>query len=138
MLTPKEEKIEAMSLPEKLRAYVPWYFAGIILIGYGLFINYLLGKTGTNNEEWVKITYIFSSVEAIVFTAVGFIFGREVNRSRAEKAEQGEEKARKDKKELAKEVLKKLPQPPSTPDALNLESEDLNKLRNIAESFLNE
>lgn len=138
MSKPIEEKKDEMTLPEKLRAYVPWIFAGVILIGYGIFIYYLIGKTNAEDEEWVKITYIFSSVEAIVFTAVGFIFGREVNKSRAEKAEKGEEKAKKEKKELAKEVLKKLPQPPATPDAMNLESQDLNKLRNMAEIYLND
>ena len=138
MSKPIEEKSNALTLPEKLRAYVPWIFAGIILLGYAYFIHYLIGKTGAKDEEWVKITYIFSSVEAIVFTAVGFIFGREVNRSRAVKAEKNEEKAKKDKKELAKEVLKKLPQPPPNPDAFNLESQDLNKLRNMAEIYLND
>ena len=110
----------------------------MILLGYGWFISYLIGKTNEPNEVWVKITYIFSSVEAIVFTAVGFIFGREVNKSRAVKAEKNEEKAKKDEKELAKEVLKKLPQPPSTPDSMKPNPENLNQLRNMAENYLND
>ena len=101
------------------------------MLGYTYFIHYLIGKTDTEAEEWIEITYIFSSVEAIVFTAVVFIFGREVNRPRVVKAEKNEEKAKKDKKELAKEILKKLPQTPSTPESLN-------KLRNMAEIYLDD
>jgi len=135
MSKPIEEKSNVMTLPEKLRAYIPWVFSGIILLGYGLLIPYLMSKTGAKAEEWVKLTYVFSSVEAIVFTAVGFIFGREVNRSRAINAEKNEEKAKKEKNELAKEVLEKFPKPPSTPDAMNLEPESLDNLRNMAQKY---
>lgn len=138
MIKPEEEKIDTMTISEKLRAYVPWIFAGIILLGYAWFIYYLIGKTNAEDKEWVKITYIFSSIEAIVFTAVGFIFGREVNRLRAVKAEKSEEKAKKAKNKLAKEVLKKIPQPASTPGAMNLELQNLNKLRSMAETYLND
>lgn len=124
-----------MTLIEKLRAYIPWIFSGIILLGYALFIAFMADKTETSNEEWVKLTYIFGSVEAIVFTAVGFIFGNEVNRSRAIKAEKSEEKAKKEKNELAKEVLDKLPIPPSSPDKINFEAQNLNILRNMAEKY---
>ena len=94
------------------------------------------GRHERNIDEWLKLTYIFSSVEAIVFTVIGFIFGREVNRSRAIRAEQGEAKAKKVKKVLAREVLKNLPQPISTSEAMKAESHDLGQLRSMAEAYL--
>lgn len=136
MSNPTKEKTDALPLSEQIRTYAPWIFAAIILVGYGWIINYLMMRTTVSNEEWLKLTYIFSSVEAIVFTVIGFIFGREVNRSRAIRAEQGEAKAEKDKKVLAREVLKHLPSPISTSEAMQAESQDLVKLRNMAETYL--
>lgn len=92
-----------------------------------------MNKTHTDDKEWVKLTYIFSSVEAIVFTAVGFVFGKEVSRSRAISAEKREEKAKNEKRELAREVLDKLPKAPSTPDKISLDG-----LRNKAERYLDD
>ncbi|WP_108805096.1 hypothetical protein [Aquimarina sp. Aq107] len=124
-----------MTLIEKLRAYVPWIIAGIILLGYAFFISFMTEKTKTSDEEWLKLVYIFGSVEAIVFAAVGFIFGNEVNRSRVITAEKNEDKAKREKNELAKEILDKLPVAPSTPDSVNFETQNLNKLRNMAEKY---
>lgn len=134
--TEEQKQGDTMALHEKLRAYLPWLFAIMILSGYAWFIYYLIGKTDSKDEEWVKITYIFSSVEAIVFTAVGFIFGREVNKSRAVEAERKEEQAKKDKKEFAKEVLDKIPQAPTTPDLPDQASLDINSIRAKAEIYL--
>jgi hypothetical protein len=36
---------------------------------------------------WERYIYLYGAVEAIAFAAAGFLFGREVNRQRAEKAE---------------------------------------------------
>lgn len=124
-----------MTLIEKLRAYIPWIISGIILLGYAFFISFMTEKTKTSNEEWVKLTYIFGSVEAIVFAAVGFIFGNEVNRSRVITAEKNEEKAKREKIELAKEILDKLPVAPSTPDSVNFAIQNVNNLRNMAEKY---
>ena len=104
--------VPPITLSNKLKEYAPWVFAVIILISYGWFITELIKYKNAPSEEWTRLTYIFSSLEAIVFTAVGFIFGREVNRSRAIKAEKGEEKAKKEKQKLAKEILEQLPGPP--------------------------
>ncbi|WP_400072415.1 hypothetical protein [Zobellia russellii] len=58
-----------------------------ILIAYGFFIYFLIGKVDSGDPSWSRLIYLFSGVEAIVFAAVGFLFGKEVNRQRAEKAE---------------------------------------------------
>lgn len=137
MPTTIEEQINAMTFSEKLRAYIPWFFSGGILLGYAWIIQHLMGETGVNDEVWIKLTYIFSSVEAIVFTAVGFIFGREVNRARAIKAEKNEIKEIKEKKELAKEVKEAIEKLPSPTDTTSGETQSLNRLKGKAEMYLN-
>lgn len=67
-----------------------------VLIGYVLFIKHLLDDIGAEDESWKRMMLIFSSVEAIVFAAVGFLFGREVNKKVAEKAEKNEKEAKAD------------------------------------------
>lgn len=83
-------------------AVVPYIIAIGVLIAYGFFIHYLLKKVGIGEPDWSQMIYLFSGVEAIVFAAAGFLFGREVNRKRAETAEQ-EKKLAEIKKEEAKE-----------------------------------
>ena len=129
-------KYNLMTISEKLRTYIPWIFSCFILVAYAFFINHLLNKTAVPNEEWVKLISVFGSVEAIVFTAVGFIFGREVNRSRAINAENSAKDENKQKKELAKEVLKKLPPPPSQPNLQNNQNTDFEILRKTASRYL--
>lgn len=129
-----DDKDQQTGLGTKLRAVMPWIFALIILVAYSLFLKYLLGKTQVEDNEWMKLTYIFGSLEAIVFTAVGFIFGREVNRSRAVTAEKDADKAKKDKKKLAKEILDKIPSPPPTPPPAGT-TPGLSGLRSMAEEF---
>ena len=37
--------------------------------------------------EWARATYLLNGLEALAFAGAGFFFGREVNRQRAERAE---------------------------------------------------
>ena len=120
----------------------PWFkkisviFAFMIFIAYFVFIYFLIEKTDPAIEEtqWSRYLFLFSGVEAILFSAVGFIFGKEVNRTRANKAEKKEEEATKQKelakekanaeaakgKKLAEKVLDKIETPPNTPSAMNI------------------
>lgn len=68
----------------KLMSFVAAFLA---LIGFTIFLKFLSGKVGLPDSEWIRLMDLFGSVEAIVFAAVGFIFGREVNRQRANSAE---------------------------------------------------
>jgi hypothetical protein len=68
--------------------------ASLALLGFAWFIIYLLGRTSTKDEiEWTRSVYLLTGVESIVFAAAGFLFGREVHRSRAENAEKRAGKA---------------------------------------------
>ncbi|SDE85000.1 hypothetical protein SAMN05421636_10840 [Pricia antarctica] len=75
-----------------------------VLIAYGFFIHFLTGRAGAEEPEWSRLIYLFSGVEAIVFAAAGFLFGREVNRKRAKNAEEEKKQADKEK-EVAKKQM---------------------------------
>jgi len=67
---------------------VKYLVAVIALVGFAWFIVYLMGRTTSASElEWTRAVYLLSGVEAIAFAAAGFLFGKEVNRQRAENAE---------------------------------------------------
>lgn len=102
-------------------------FAFFVLIGYATFIYFLVGKVGSGNEAWPRLTFLFTGVEAIVFSAVGFVFGREVNRSRAEKAERYAKEADEDRKLAEQKEL----------DALAKAKEETLKGENLAKEILN-
>lgn len=101
----------------------PFIIAFLILVGYAFFVASLVNKVTVTDAVWVKLIDLFGSVEAIVFTAVGFLFGREVNRTRALHAEQKEKeaqaaakKANKEKNALANGIDDlPLPTAPDTP-----------------------
>ena len=79
---------------------ITYIMAVISLVGFAWFIIYLVGRTINATElEWTRAVYLLSGVEAIVFAAAGFLFGREVHRVRAEKAEERAEKAETDASE---------------------------------------
>jgi hypothetical protein len=48
---------------------------------------FLLSEVGVSQESWQREVYLLSGVEAVVFAAVGWLFGKEVHREQAEKAE---------------------------------------------------
>lgn len=70
---------------------LPYILGGVALTVYILLVIYLINKVsdeGINDATWMRMLYLFTGVESIAFAAAGFVFGREVNRGRAEAAEQ--------------------------------------------------
>jgi Kef-type K+ transport system membrane component KefB len=59
----------------------------VVLAGFAAFIVYLLVDISAGETAWSRRTYLFAAVEAIAFAAVGWLFGKEVHRERAETAE---------------------------------------------------
>jgi hypothetical protein len=74
--------------------------AACLLVAFGIVVGLMLAWADT----WDQRVYVFGAVEAIVFTAVGWIFGREVHRQTAETAQQDAAEAKEDAKEKGKEV----------------------------------
>lgn len=84
---------------------VPYVIAIGVLIAYGFFIYFLIGRADAKELDWSRLIYLFSGVEAIVFAAAGFLFGREVNKKRAENAEEERKQADKEKARAEKQVF---------------------------------
>jgi hypothetical protein len=67
----------------------------VALIAYGVAVWLMWGKADTAQEpEWTRLVFLLTGIEAITFAAIGWLFGREVNRVRAEKAEEKEAESR--------------------------------------------
>lgn len=84
-------------------------FAVLVFIGFGTLVGYMAVHAVTsdvtdseNKIEWDHLVFLFTSVEAIVFAAGAFIFGREINRSSANASEQRANDA--DDKKTAAEI----------------------------------
>ena len=58
-----------------------------LIIAFGALIIFLLSEVSSSQSEWERYVYLLSGVEAVVFAAVGWMFGKEVHREQAEKAE---------------------------------------------------
>lgn len=75
--------------------------AVFLLALYVVILSVLLftaDDTDVDEEIWGRYTYLLGGLEAIVFTAVGWLFGREVNRKQAEQAETATKEAAEAKK----------------------------------------
>lgn len=67
-----------------VRAIVAVGLAGAFV---ALAVFLVLNADTTNANEWDRWVYVFGTTEAVAFTAVGWLFGREVSRKRADTAE---------------------------------------------------
>ncbi len=57
-------------------------FAALIIL-----IATLLSNAAMNAAQWERYTYLLAGVETITFTAIGWLFGKEVHREQAQQAE---------------------------------------------------
>jgi|GEM_PF-1400194 len=79
---------QEVGFAENLRGVVAVAVAILLLVAFGVLIFFLLGEARSADEDtWLRFMYIFGAAEALVFTAVGWLFGREVNRQSTENAE---------------------------------------------------
>ncbi len=60
----------------------------VILAAFALLVVAMFRILGAVETQWTRAVFLFSGVEAIAFSAAGFLFGREVNRQRADTAEE--------------------------------------------------
>lgn len=60
-----------------------------ILVGFAVLLYHMYQLAPTREEAlWNRSLALFGSVEAIAFTAAGYLFGKEVHREQAQRAEQ--------------------------------------------------
>lgn len=76
------------------RGFVAVIVAVILLLGFGALVAFLVVQADYASEgTWSRFVYLFGAAEALVFTAVGWLFGREVNRQAAASADARAEEA---------------------------------------------
>jgi hypothetical protein len=78
----------------------------VILAAFAIVVGFMLLNADGNPEVWERRVYVFSGVEAIVFTAVGWIFGREVHRGTAEQAKEDAKEAKAEAKDAKADAEK--------------------------------
>jgi len=72
----------------------------VLLVAFGILIIVLIDQADSASDAaWNRRIYLFASAEAIVFTSVGWLFGREVHRSEAKTAKDDAAAAKKDAKD---------------------------------------
>lgn len=64
------------------------FVAAFVLVGFGVFVVFLVAQVDEDDVAWSRLAWIFASVEAIAFGAAGALFGSSIQRERAEKAEE--------------------------------------------------
>lgn len=69
---------------------IPLLVAVIVLWWFGTVLKEMLERAGTEvtDATWARYTNLYSGLEALAYAAAGFLFGREVNRQRADRAEE--------------------------------------------------
>ena len=84
----------------------------ILRVAVAILAVYLLGllimflTRSANEITWARLVYLFGGLEAIAFAAAGYLFGREVNRARAENAEARADEAQADSVEAKQDAAK--------------------------------
>lgn len=85
-----------------------WLFwaAVAIVVVYVVFAVFAFARADNQlaEIEWSRSVYVLLGVEAIAFTAVGWLFGREVHRGEAQTAKQNAAQAKADVKEQRSKV----------------------------------
>jgi len=77
---------------------LPWrwqfYVAALLIVAFIVLTVCMLRWANATDDVWKNRVFVFSSVQSIVFTAVGWIFGREVNRAQVDSARKDADQAR--------------------------------------------
>ncbi len=79
----------------KLKVALGVTVAFVLLYGAGLAVMFASAE-GAKDPTWTRWIYLLSGLEAVVFAAVGWLFGSEVNRARAASAEKDAKTAKQD------------------------------------------
>ena len=89
----------------------PWrwqfFMATALIVAFAVLAAFMLSWANAPDAVWKNRMFVFSSVEAIVFTAVGWVFGREVHRTQVEAARKDADDAREDAKEKSELASRK-------------------------------
>ena len=86
LMMPKETSAEGEHSKQSLRGW-PLATAVLAFIAYAALVCVMLLSRDATEVVWSRLTFIFASVQAISFAAVGALWGTTVQKQRADKAE---------------------------------------------------
>jgi hypothetical protein len=97
--------------PAPTRAPIGWkdsaFWVAIAIIGgFVALLGYMISQLGAGEVRWTRLAFLYGTVEAVLFAAVGAIFGTRVQRERAEHAEARASDAEKRADEHAEDAVK--------------------------------
>jgi type VI protein secretion system component VasK len=119
------------------RYWMTWVFAVGLVVLFALscwILYHLVNSTGVDEVHWHRYVYIFSAWEAIVFTAIGWIFGQEVRRSAAATAINDAKDAKKDAKDAANQAREEAVRGRALAEAINASVAALGGIQGIGEA----
>jgi hypothetical protein len=70
-----------------LKSAVTLVTAIALIVAGGVLIAFMFQNVAATDDEWQRYVYLLSGVEAVVFAAVRWLFGKEVHREQAATAE---------------------------------------------------
>jgi len=73
---------------DPLKSGVALVVTVLVVAGTAVLLAVLVLDIGADEETWKRYVYLLTGVEAILFTAIGWLFGKEVHREQAANAEQ--------------------------------------------------
>ncbi len=85
--------------------------AAILVLGLWAWLTwYMVQNVGLADPQWSRLSFVFAGVEAVVFSAAGWLFGTEIQRRQTEQAasEADSQRSRADARETDSDVLKAL------------------------------
>jgi hypothetical protein len=99
-----------MNAPQQSSSPARWswqfWVAVALVVAFVALAVAMLGLADGSDQAWQRRVYVFGAVEAVVFTAVGWLFGREVHRAEAETAKSDAADAKREA-ETAREEAKR-------------------------------
>jgi hypothetical protein len=98
----------------------------VLIAAFAALVAFLVHEAGVSQTTWQRYVYLLSGFEAIVFAAVGWMFGKEVHRGQAESAEKTAKEAQDGKDREAQRAT----------DAMNQLNQEHERGRSLAQTVV--
>ena len=82
-----------------LRSGVTLLIAVVLIAAGGVIVAFMFINVSADEPTWQRYVLLLTGVEAVVFAAVGWLFGKEVHREQADNAENARKTADVDKQQ---------------------------------------
>lgn len=100
-------RADQVNLPNVAKWTWQFIVAVALLVAFAALIAAMILMAHGDDTVWQRRIYVFGAAQAIVFTAIGWLFGREVNRSTAESAKNDAVQAKQEAANARQEATEK-------------------------------